>query len=93
MTALILLAEQLESGVRTKVAPQIGPAAKVGARYRLTPGGPVHTTVRATTCAAYARHGIARPHPDPVRAAAGETINSSKVDPISLRSAVWPENA
>ena len=65
------------------------PALVLGQRVRLTPDGPVCTVVRVTPCAAYVGQPRVKPHPDPVRRAAGETITSTTVDPISLHAAVY----
>lgn len=62
-----------------------------GELVRLTPGGTVCRVIRVTPCAAYVASPKVKPHPDPVKAAAGETITSQKVESISTHAFVYRE--
>ena len=84
-----------EAGARRKgqgmTRPSSEPALALGDRIRLVEGGPICTVYRVTPCAAYVRSAHPRPHPDPARAAVGEVIQSTRVEPISARACVWRE--
>jgi len=67
----------------------MSPPLAQGDLIRLEAQGPVVPVVRVTPCAAYVKIHRPRPHPDPERAAAGETIESGKVVPISPNACVW----
>lgn len=71
--------------------PSMEPSLAVGDRIRLVEGGSIGTVCRVTPCAAYVQTTRPRPHPDPVRAALGEFIQSTKMEPISARASVWRE--
>ena len=61
----------------------------VGERVRLDLGGAVCTVIRVTPCAAYIGIPRTKPHPNPERAALGETITSTRVEPISAAAFVY----
>lgn len=65
------------------------PVLRVGQVLRLDPDGPVCNVIRVTPCAAYVGIPRTKPHPDPERAAQGETITSTRVEPISARAFVY----
>jgi len=62
---------------------------RTGQRIRLSPDGPACKVVRVTPCAAYVGIPKIKPHPDPERAALGETITSTRVEPISAHAFVY----
>lgn len=64
------------------------PALKPGEVVRLAPNLTPCTVIRVTPCAAYVGRRVVKPHPDRERAANGETISSTVVEPISLHAFV-----
>lgn len=60
-----------------------------GDRCRIAEDGAVWTVYRVTPAAAYLRRREPKPHPDPERAAQGETIQAAQIISVSRNSFVF----